>query len=112
MKRTTDAVKIMESMIGDDPELHQMYAEAKINAHVAQLIYDARIEAGLTQAQLAELVGTKQSVISRLEDGNYEGHSLSMLNKIAKALHQEVKISLVPVAVPNLTEVTAEQPHA
>ena len=62
MKRTTDAVEIMENMIGDDPQLNQIYAEAKINAHVAQLIYDARKEAGLTQAQLAQLGGNRRFV--------------------------------------------------
>jgi len=55
-----------------------MVAEASINAHVAKLIYEARIKAGLTQ-QLADLSGTKQPVIARLEDADYEGHSLSML---------------------------------
>ncbi len=97
---TTNAVKIMENMIGDDPELHQMYAEAKVNAHVAQLIYDARTAAGLTQAQLAQLIGTKQSVIARLEDADYEGHSLSMLSRIAKVLHHEIKIDFVPITNP------------
>ena len=96
MKKTTDAVLIMENMIGDDQQLHELYAEAKINAHVAQLIYDARHEAGLTQEQLAVLVKTKQSVIARLEDADYEGHSLSMLNRIAQALNREIKIDLVP----------------
>ncbi len=102
MKQTTNAVKIMENMIGDDPELHQMYAEAKINAHVAQLIYDARTAAGLTQAQLAQLIGTKQSVIARLEDADYEGHSLSMLSRIAKVLRHEIKIDFVPITNPQM----------
>jgi len=97
MKKTTDAVEIMENMIGDDQQLHEMYAEAKINAHVAQLIYDARSSAGLSQKELAEMIGTTQSVISRLEDADYEGHSLSMLSRVAQALNRELKINLVPV---------------
>ncbi|GAB1539034.1 hypothetical protein NUACC21_16990 [Scytonema sp. NUACC21] len=72
-------------------------AEASINAEVAQLIYEARTLAGLTQKQLAELVGTKQPVIARLEDADYEGHSLSMLQKIARALNHRVVIHLIPM---------------
>lgn len=72
-----------------------MVEEASINAKVAQLIYEARTKAGLTQKQLAELVGTKQPVIARLEDADYEGHSLSMLQKIARALNQKVVIHLI-----------------
>ena len=98
MKKTTDAVEIMKDMIGDDPQLQQMYNEATVNAHVAQLIYDARTLAGLSQTELAKLIGTTQSVISRLEDADYEGHSLSMLSRIAQALGREVKIDLVPIS--------------
>ena len=97
MKKTTDAIEIMKDMISDDPELQEMCVQATINAHVAQLIYDARTEAGLSQTQLAEMIDTTQSVISRLEDADYEGHSLSMLSRIAQATGREVKIDLVPV---------------
>jgi transcriptional regulator with XRE-family HTH domain len=45
---------------------------------------------------LAERVDTTQSVISRLEDADYEGHSLSMLNRIAKALNQHVRVVIRP----------------
>ena len=43
------------------------------------------------------MVNTTQSVISRLEDADYEGHSLSMLSRVAQALNREVKIDLVPI---------------
>ena len=62
---------------------------------VAQLIYDARTAAGLTQQQLADAVGTTQSVISQLEDADYQGHSLTMLRRIAKALHRKLEIRFV-----------------
>jgi hypothetical protein len=60
MAKTTDALKIIEKINRTDPQLQEMIAEASINAHVAQLIYEARIKAGLTQQQLADLIGTKQ----------------------------------------------------
>lgn len=67
-----------------------------LGVRVAQQLHDARVAAGLTQSQLAELVGTTQSVISRLEDADYEGHSLSMLQRVARALHRRIEIRLVP----------------
>jgi transcriptional regulator with XRE-family HTH domain len=56
------------------------------------MIYDARQNAGLSQAQLADRIGTRQGVISRLEDADYEGHSLNMLLKIATALGKQIHI--------------------
>ena len=95
MPKTKDASKIIERMVGQDQELRDMIAAETINARVAQMIYDARNKAGLTQKQLAKLVGTTQSVIARLEDADYEGHSLNMLNRIAAALNKRVDIRLV-----------------
>ncbi len=91
-KRTSDALAILDRMAGDSSELRRLTGEARVNAAVAQLIYKARNKAGLSQAELAERIGTRQSVISRLEDADYEGHSLSMLQRIAAALGQCVEI--------------------
>ena len=74
-----------------------MIAEETVNAEVARLIYKARKMAGLTQTELAKLIGSKQPVIARLEDADYEGHSLTMLQRIAIALNQRVEINFVPV---------------
>ena len=97
MAKTKDALKIVDKMNRTDPELQELVAEASINAEVAQLIYAARTQAGLTQKQLAALIGTKQPVIARLEDADYEGHSLSMLQRIAHALNQRVEIHLTAI---------------
>ena len=99
MKKTNDALKIIKRMMKDDPELQDMLRESSLNAQVSQIIYDARKQAGLTQQQLADLVGTTQSVIARLEDADYEGHSLSMLARIAAALNQKVEIKISPKKV-------------
>jgi ribosome-binding protein aMBF1 (putative translation factor) len=96
MVKTSDALKILEALTDKDEELNEMVREASLNARVAQIIYDARTQAGLTQQQLADLIETKQSVIARLEDADYEGHSLSMLQRIAQALNQRVEIQLMP----------------
>ena len=96
MAKTRDALKIIDGITGDDPELKAMIEVETINARVAHMIYEARTRAGLTQQQLAALVGTKQSVIARLEDADYNGHSLTMLQRIATALHQRLEIHFVP----------------
>ena len=77
--------------------MQQMIAEETVNAKVARLIYKARKMAGLTQTELAKLIGSKQPVIARLEDADYEGHSLTMLQRIVIALNQRVEINFVPV---------------
>jgi DNA-binding XRE family transcriptional regulator len=97
-QRTTDAVKILDRMMDDDSQLRQLANEAVVNAEVAQLIYDVRSKAKLTQKQLAELVGTTQSVIARLENADYEGHSLSMLQRIAAAVNKRLEVRFVSVA--------------
>src|SRR5262245_35796111 len=96
-KKTSDAVAILDGMAGNSTELRRLTQEARVNAAVAQLIYQERNKAGLPQAELAERIGTKQSVISRLEDADYEGHSLSMLQRIAAALGQCVEIRFFAV---------------
>jgi ribosome-binding protein aMBF1 (putative translation factor) len=70
---------------------------ARANEEVARKIHELRTAAGLTQTQLARLIGTTASVICRLEDADYEGHSLAMLRRIAGALNQRVEIRFVPI---------------
>lgn len=71
--------------------------EARANEEIARKILELRTAASLTQTQLAKLIGTTASVISRLEDADYEGHSLAMLRRIAAALNQRVEIRFVPI---------------
>lgn len=56
-------------------------------------LVEARKGKNLTQAQLAKKIGTKQSVISRLEIGN-ANPTLEFLKKMASALNSRLKISL------------------
>jgi ribosome-binding protein aMBF1 (putative translation factor) len=95
-KTTTDAIKILADITGHDPKRQQAFEEAVANREVAQRIYELREQAGLSQTELAKRVGTTQSVISRLEDADYEGHSLAMLNRIAAAVERRVEIRFVP----------------
>jgi DNA-binding XRE family transcriptional regulator len=59
----------------------------------AQII-DIRNQMGISQKDLAELIGTKQSAISRLESGNYNP-SIEFLDKVAHALGGHLQISIV-----------------
>lgn len=94
--RTTNAVEILHRRyIGDDAERKASLQTERVNAEVAQMIYDLRQEAGITQKELADLIGTTQSVISRLEDADYNGHSLSMLSRIAKALNKRLTVQML-----------------
>ena len=95
-RRTRDAAQLIKSMTGKDERLREAIERETLNAKVAMMVYEARTRAGLTQAQLAELVGTKQPVIARLEDTDYEGHSLSMLQRIATALNARLELRMVP----------------
>ncbi len=97
MAKTKDAIKILDRVTGDDSKLRTLIEEETLNAHVARLIYEARTGAGLTQRQLAELIGTHQPDIARLENADYQGHSLNMLHRIAMALNQRLDISFEPV---------------
>ncbi|MBF0491955.1 MAG: helix-turn-helix transcriptional regulator [Deltaproteobacteria bacterium] len=94
MAKIKSAVEILKRDFAKDPELEKLYEEEKINFSIALIIRQSREAEGITQAELAERVGTTQSVISRLEDSDYEGHSLTMLDKIARALHRRLSIEM------------------
>jgi ribosome-binding protein aMBF1 (putative translation factor) len=95
MSKTKDALKILDRITGKSAEVRKNIANARINFEVAQMIYDARTKAGLSQRELAERVGSRQSVIARLEDAYYRGHSLSMLQRIGIALGQQLELRFV-----------------
>ncbi len=96
-KRTTDAVEILHRRyFQGKPERLAELEEARANHDVALKIHALRESAGLTQAALAKLVGTTPSVICRLEDADYQGHSLTMLRRIAAALDRRVDIRFLP----------------
>jgi transcriptional regulator with XRE-family HTH domain len=59
---------------------------------VAVQIAALREQAGISQKQLAKLLRTSQQQVSRLESPSYEGHSLSMLRRVADALHARVRV--------------------
>ena len=93
--KTGDAVEILNRRFGNDADTRSEIEQIKQDMEVGTLIYQARHAARLTQQQLAERVGTTQSVISDLESADYEGHSMPMLRRIAAALGLSVQVSFV-----------------
>jgi DNA-binding XRE family transcriptional regulator len=78
-----------------DPEFKAHYEEERQALKLAMKIAELREKKGLSQQQLAKLMGTSQQAISRIESGEYEGFTLKTLEKIAEATGMRVKIEFV-----------------
>lgn len=86
---------LYERFIKGNPERELRMEVLRAEDDVADLIGELRTAAGLTQAELARRIGTSQAAISRAEDARYEGHSLALLRRIARALGKRVVIGFV-----------------
>lgn len=96
-RRATDALEILgRRYYLDHPQRRAELEEIRADDAVARKAFELRTKAALTQRELAKLVGTSASAICRLEDADYEGRSLAMLNRIANSLHRQVEIRFVP----------------
>jgi DNA-binding XRE family transcriptional regulator len=78
-----------------DPEFKTHYQEERQALKLAIKIAKLRDRKGLSQQELAKLMGTSQQAISRIESGEYEGFTLKTLEKIAEATGMRVKIDFV-----------------
>jgi HTH-type transcriptional regulator / antitoxin HipB len=91
-------VRTFKSRLRDelkDPEFKAHYQKEKQTLNMAMKIVELREKKGLSQQQLAKLMGTSQQAISRIESGEYEGFTLKTLEKIAEATGMRVKIEFV-----------------
>lgn len=96
-KSNTDAIKILHARyVRRQSKMKSLLVEERANAEIARKLANLRIQARLTQQQLAKLVGTTPSVICRLEDADYEGHSLTMLRRVAAALNSQIEVRFKP----------------
>ena len=66
---------------------------------LGEQIRDLREKAGLTQEQLAAKIGSSKSAVSRIEDADYDSHSLTTLRKIAAAFGQRLRVEFEPLTV-------------
>jgi len=93
---TQDVLSWLEKEWYGDPKRQAELQAARESAELARTLYQMRMDAKLTQRELAKRVGTSASVISRIENDDYEGHSLSMLRRVAAALGKRVHVSFEP----------------
>lgn len=77
-----------------NPEVKKEYDDLEQEYKIKRMLINARLEKNLTQKELADLVGTKQTNISRLESGTYNP-SINFLKKIAKSLGKELEIKFI-----------------
>ncbi len=94
MKKTNFDLYLEEQL--KDPVFAERFERAGEAWDVALQIAALREKAGLSQKELAHKLRTSQQNISRLESTGYEGHSLSMLRRVAKALHARVRLVIEP----------------
>lgn len=99
MKRKKDDLdRLTEKLIKHDPSFAEELEKAGQAWDIAFQIIYLREKAKLTQKQLAELVGTKQSNIARIESADYTGYTFRTLEKVAKALKAKLEIKILPQA--------------
>ena len=94
MKRKTNFDKYLEEQLKDE-KFAERFKKAGEAWDVALELAALRKESGLSQKELAKRVGTTQQQISRLESPAYEGHSLSMLRRVAEALGATIHVELL-----------------
>lgn len=94
--KKTDFDQYVGNKIKKEPFLKEELEKVDQAWNIAFQIYDIRQKAGLTQKQLAELVGTKQSNIARIESADYTGYTFKMLEKVTKALRAKLEVRIIP----------------
>jgi transcriptional regulator with XRE-family HTH domain len=113
MPRTKNFANVIRAKLASDDDLAEMVDDEAFNADVAIKIFEARKTAKLTQKQLADRTGTRQSVISRIEDADYSGRSLALLKRIARALGLKLRVDFYgPTALPAETRIEIVAPNS
>jgi DNA-binding XRE family transcriptional regulator len=90
-----DFFEYRDRRLQEDPELAQAYEQEKLEREIARQILRLRQMRGWTQAQLAEALNTKQSAVSRMENGSYRP-SLATLDKICHVLGARLEVHITP----------------
>ena len=98
-RKTTDALKIIDALyFNGRPEMQARLREAEERLLLAERLRELRELQGMTQQEVADRMGTKRSVVARLEQAGYEKHTVSTLRKFSSALGYTVRVDFVPVA--------------
>ena len=108
MKQKTNFDKYLEEQLQDDV-FAARFEKAGEAWDIALQLAALRKKSGLSQKELARRLGTSQQQISRLESPQYEGHSLSMLRRVAEVLGARVHIELQRERKPKSVHVAEKQ---
>lgn len=84
--------RIVRGRMASSQTYRRVFLETQRQIDLAVLVREMREAADLTQRELAERIGTTQSVIARLEDAEYSGHSLPLLKRIAAACNVDLTL--------------------
>jgi ribosome-binding protein aMBF1 (putative translation factor) len=96
-KRTTSASKVIfNRFYKNRPDRQASLEQTAADVALGDRIHELRTRAGLSQKELADLIGTQPSAICRIEDADYQGHSVETLRRIARALKVQLKIEFIP----------------
>jgi ribosome-binding protein aMBF1 (putative translation factor) len=87
-------LKTLKAELLADPDVRRAYNDLALEYEVARAVFRARAAAGLTQAQLAERMGTAQSYVAKLESGRAHP-TTDTLVKVAKATGTRPRFDLV-----------------
>ena len=85
----------LKAKLMKDPEFREAWADIEPEYQLIRSIIRQRLEKHMTQSELAEKAGTRQSSIARLESGSYNP-SLRFLKKVAEALDARLEVTFVP----------------
>jgi len=108
MNQQTNFDEYLEKQL-KDPGFSERFKKAGPAWDVALQLASLRNDAGLSQKELARLVGTSQQQISRLESPSYEGHSLSMLRRVAEVLGATLSVEIKRKGYSNQAAVAESQ---
>ena len=96
MKKFMQASEIgYELFVRGDKLAEAAFEEERQNLKLVDALRNLRERAGLSQTELARRMGTTPSVISRLEDPDYDGHSLKTVRRIVDALGLSLELNIV-----------------
>ena len=94
--------------LANDPVLAEQVDAERLNFQISGQIVAAREAANLTQTQLARLANTTQSVIARVEDADYDGHSTRLLHRIADAMGLALRVEFYNPRIAITTRIVDE----
>lgn len=91
--RDLEATALAAMSADERTRFENAQAEEQERLHLAEIVYSARTGAGLTQAALAARIGSRQSVISAIENGA-QIPTFPMLRRIAQAVDRTLRVEL------------------